>query len=659
MALTEKEEIKVSFTGSNHVDGSRNGEAKVDIEQMQTPYAGMTKEELMKFANDPFWVRLRWICFMMFWLVWLMMLVGAIIIIVMAERCAPEPTADWWQKSAVYSIYPRSFKDSDGDGIGDLKGIQSELDYIDDLKVKTLLLDAIYESPMTDLGNDVTDHTQIASIFGTMDDFNNLVADMKTRDMKLILTFIATHTSNKHRWFELSRDRAAGYEDFYIWRDGKGVGKTEYPTNWLSVYGGPAWTYDETRGQFYQHDFFPGEPSLNLSNPRVLEELEGVLKFWLDAGVAGFRVDSASRLIKDKQFRNEPRSPDLNIEPDEGNYAMLDHQFTTNRPEVFGILAQWKHFINNYTGGDYHRVLMTDVEDSMFNVLKYYGSDNVEGADLPLNYQLVNVSANTSGADLQGMAEDWRDELATVRPGGWSTWMLGTSNKQRVGSRVGTGLVDGMNMLVMLLGGTPVTYYGEEIGMTDTQVSFQQTQDPVARAFGQDNYMMHSRDPQRTPMQWRNETNGGFSDGGSTWLPVNTDYLYINVEAQKDNRRSHLSLYKQLVTLRAQPTILFGRLDFARGLNKDIVGIARAKKGTPGYVVLVNLGPTAQTINALAAFENDEFTISSDGTLEMCSGNIPHTSPIKCDVARFRLPLENVELGPYQAVVVKFVPTYK
>jgi len=215
-----------------------------------------------------------------------------------------------------------------------------------------------------------------------------------------------------------------------------------------------------------------------------------------------------------------------------------------------------------------------------------------------------------------------------------------------------------LNMLVTLVGGTTITYYGEEIGMTDTFLTFEETQDPTGRARGKEGYMEHSRDPERTPMQWDNTSNAGFSDGQSSWLPVNTNYPTVNVENQKSNTRSHLGVYKHLLNLRQKPAILFGRRDFAEGLDDDLLGFTRVKKGTPGYVVLINFGPRDHTINVFPAFEGRGFSMSDQGTLELCSSHIPPETPLKCEVAKSKIDLSKVSLGPYEAVVLNFVPSF-
>jgi alpha-glucosidase len=289
--------------------------------------------------------------------------------------------------------------------------------------------------------------------------------------------------------------------------------------------------------------------------------------------------------------------------------------------------------------------------------MPYYGSKEPL-AEVPFNFQLLSVKSNMSGREVKELAEDWLNEMKVAPAGSWPNWLLGNHDSSRVASRVNPKLVDGLNMLITLVGGTTITYYGEEIGMTDTFLTFEETQDPAGKSRGKEGYMEHSRDPERSPMQWDNTSNAGFSDGPTPWLPVNSNYPTVNVENQKSLTRSHLGVYKQLLNLRQKPAILFGRRDFAEGLHDDLLGFARVKKGTPGYVVLINFGASEHNIDVITAFEGHGYSMSDQGTVELCGSHVPPNTGLKCEVAKTKVNLPKVGLGPYEAVVLNFVPSF-
>ena len=283
---------KVKFTN----DG-KNGEAKVDVDNGYGGSVGMSKEELMKYANDPFWVRLRMFLFVLFWVVWFAMLIGAIVIVAIAPKCPATSSLPWYQKTTIYQVYVRSFKDSNNDGEGDLKGLISKLDYLSDIGVQTLILSPIYPSEMRDSGYDVTNFTDIDPRYGTLEDFDKLVEELhnENRNMKVIIDFIPNHTSNRHPWFNASLSSDPKYKDYYVWHNGingSNSGQPGVPNNWRSVFGGSAWTWSDERKQYYYHQFLPSQPDLNLRNPDVRQELKEVLQFWLRRKVDGIRIDA-------------------------------------------------------------------------------------------------------------------------------------------------------------------------------------------------------------------------------------------------------------------------------------------------------------------------------------------------------------------------------
>uniref|UniRef100_A0A4D5R8W2 alpha-glucosidase n=1 Tax=Scolopendra viridis TaxID=118503 RepID=A0A4D5R8W2_SCOVI len=649
MALTD-DNTKVKFTNSNSfpVEASRNGDAKVEIENIQVAFAGMGKEELLKFANDPFWIRLRWLLFFLFWLLWLAMLVGAIVIIVLAPRCAPLPVLDWWQKNVIYHIYPRSFQDFNGDGVGDLKGIQSRVGHLDTLGTKSVMLGPIYQSPMKDFGYDIIDHTKIDDVFGNMTDFEQLIKELNDKDIKLIMDFIPNHTSNQSSWFDHSRKRIGNYTDYYVWRDGAEGGGP--PNNWLSVFGGSAWKFDDVRLQYYLHQFYEDQPDLNLREPAVKEELQKILKFWLDKGVNGFRVDAIPHLYEDSEFRNEPpsnRPGDVNQ-----TYDSLDHIYTTNQEETFDLLLEWRQFLDDYeaNNGGGHRLLIVEAIQPLNITMKYYGNDTQKLSDFPLNFEfLKKLEKNSSGKSVEANIRRWLDAMPALS---WPNWVLGTHDDRRITTRMDPELIDGLHMITMLLKGTPITYYGEEIGMLDIPVEDDEYKDPL------------KRDPSRSPMQWSNSTHAGFSTTQqATWLPLHANYDRLNVEQQLSEGQSHLKIYQALVKLRNQAAVTFGSLGFMN-ISEDVLGFSRIKKGSPGFAVLVNFGNNATkfSLNALSKITPEynpvgavdlAFKFPEDGTVEISSLSQSLTLPPKS-----RIKLNKVELNSKQAVVIKFVPNF-
>uniref|UniRef100_A0A646QFB4 alpha-glucosidase n=1 Tax=Hemiscolopendra marginata TaxID=943146 RepID=A0A646QFB4_9MYRI len=648
MALTD-DNTKVKFTNSNSfpVEASRNGDAKVEIENIQVAFAGMGKEELLKFANDPFWIRLRWFLFFLFWLLWLAMLVGAVVIIVLAPRCAPLPVLDWWQKNVIYHIYPRSFQDTNGDGIGDLKGIESRVEHLDTIGAKSVMLGPIYESPMKDFGYDVIDHTKIDAKFGSMNDFESLIKELNQRDIKLIMDFIPNHTSNQSTWFIESCSKTGNYTEYYVWRNGTDGGP---PNNWLSVFGGSAWTYNEVRQQYYLHQFYPEQPDLNLRNPAVKEELQKILKFWLDHGVNGFRVDAIPHLYEDNEFKNEPLSQQPEVNKSDYNY--LDHIYTTNQAETFELLLEWRQFLDEYeeNNGGGHRLLIVEAIQPLNTTMKYYGNETQKLADFPLNFDfLKSLGKHSNGSSIESSIRRWLDAMPALS---WPNWVLGTHDDKRITSRMEPELIDGLHMITMLLKGTPITYYGEEIGMLDISLEDDQYQDIL------------KRDPSRSPMQWNSSIHAGFSTNQTTWLPVHANYSEINVQQQLLEEQSHLKIFQALVKLRKQAAITFGSLGFFH-VGENILGFSRIKKGSPGFAVLVNFGNnnTAFSLNNLPKLTPEynpigatdlSYKFPDDGTIEINSLR----QSANAEASKSRIKLNNVKLDPKQAVVIKFVPNF-
>ena len=374
----------------------------------------------------------------------------------------------WWQNGVIYQIYPRSFQDSNGDGIGDLPGIIRRLDYLVTIGIDAIWISPIFPSPMADFGYDVADYCDVATIFGNLGDFDRLVAEAHRRGLRLILDFVPNHTSNQHPWFIESRgSRDNPKRDWYIWRDGSGQGGL--PNNWLSHFGGPAWAWDEATKQYYYHSFLPEQPDLNWRNPAVKQAMYAVLRFWLDRGVDGFRVDVLWLLIKDDRFLDNPVNP--GYVPGESSHNRLLPLYTANRPEVHAIIAEMRSVIDAYAD----RVLIGEIYLPIDLLVTYYGH-NLGGAHLPFNFQLLQTAWNA--ASIARIVEEYE---AALPSGAWPNWVLGNHDKPRIASRIGEAQARVAAMLLLTLRGTPTIYYGEEIGMKDIPISSEQVQDPARK----------------------------------------------------------------------------------------------------------------------------------------------------------------------------------
>ncbi|XP_076066768.1 maltase A3-like isoform X2 [Oratosquilla oratoria] len=523
-----------------------------------------------------------------------------VVISYLLKHCKKEKRP-WWKNSIVYQIYPRSFHDTNGDGTGDLKGITAKADYLYDLGVKTLWISPFFTSPMADSGYDISNFVDVDPIFGSLADLDELLKTMHSKDIKVVLDFVPNHSSDEHEWFQRSLRREEPFADYYVWADPKGFsdsGNPIPPNNWLSKFRGSAWEWREERGQFYYHQYHRKQPDLNYRNLRLQEEI----KFWMDRGADGFRVDALKHLFEVEDLSlDEPVNEEAGVE-DNLQYNYLKHPFTMNQPETFEVVRDWRKMMNTYSDkwftlcrdltpplAPWARLLIVQVYNKdIQDVVKYYGSDTDPLADFPFNFRIIKKLHNRSdvtGTRLMKIIDEWFDNLPE---GKWPNWVLGSHDHSRVASRLGADLVDALNMLTLLLPGTPVTYFGEEIGMQDTEISWEDTKDPQGRNFGPDHYRKHSRDPCRTPMQWDATANAGFSKGPSTWLPVNDNYKTLNVKAQSEARESHLKVYKTLARLRQESSFAKGKLAFPV-VTDEVLAFIRYLEDEPTYLVVLNL----------------------------------------------------------------------
>jgi alpha-glucosidase len=475
----------------------------------------------------------------------------------------------WWQRGVLYQIYPRSFQDSNGDGVGDLPGIASRLDYLATLGIEAVWLSPIYPSPMADFGYDVSDYCAIDPLFGTLEDFARLLDETHRRGMRLIMDFVPNHTSDRHAWFEESRAaRESPKRDWYLWRDPAPDGGP--PNNWLANFGGSAWTLDETTGQYYYHAFLPEQPDLNWRNPDVRNAMHDVLRFWLDHGVDGFRVDVVWHLIKDDQFRDNPPNPGYSEE--QPPYHRFLPVYTSDRPEVHDVIAGMRSVLEEYDD----RVLIGEIYLPIERLVQYYG-EQLQGAHLPFNFQLID--SPWKAADVARLVDEYEQALPE---GGWPNWVLGNHDKHRLATRIGELQLPVAAMLLLTLRGTPTIYYGEEIGMTDVPIPHDRVQDPLEKNLPG---LGLGRDPCRTPMQWNDARHAGFTSG-TPWLPVAADSAERNVEVQLKSPDSLLALYRKLIALRDAQVALFAG-DYAGGeVDGTVFRFTRTHGGTRFLICL-------------------------------------------------------------------------
>ncbi len=456
----------------------------------------------------------------------------------------------WWQSGVIYQIYPRSFFDSNRDGVGDLPGITSKLDYLQWLGVDALWISPMYPSPMADFGYDISDYIDVHPLFGTLQDMDTLLHEAHQRNLKVILDFVPNHTSDEHRWFQEARSsRTNEKRDWYMWHDPAPDGGP--PNNWTSYFGGSAWEFDESSGQYYLHLFDVKQPDLNWRNPNVRQAMYDVLRFWLDRGVDGFRIDVLWLLLKDEQFRDNPMNPDWKPgdAPDKRQFDL----YTGDQPGIHEIVREMRAVVDAYG----ERILIGELYLPIERMVRYYG-EQLDEIHLPFNFQLVLMPTWEASA-IRQLVETYAGTLPT---GAWPNWVLGNHDQRRIATRVGREQAKVAQMLLLTLRGTPTCYYGDELGMQNVAVPPKLMHDPP----GKDN-PEHSRDPGRTPMQWDSSPNAGFClPEVQPWLPVAEDYQTYNVAVEQQETHSFLALVHALLALRrSSPALSVG---FQRSLNQ-------------------------------------------------------------------------------------------
>jgi alpha-glucosidase len=499
-----------------------------------------------------------------------------------AQKAIDDEGHQWWQHAVFYEIYPRSYADSNNDGIGDLNGIASKLDYLKALGVDAIWISPCFPSPQVDFGYDVSDYENIDPTYGTLADFDRLVAEGKKRGIRIILDFVVNHTSDKHPWFLDSRSsRTSAHRDWYIWRDGKAPGVP--PNNWLSTFGGSAWTFDSATGQYYYHYFYAGQPDLNWRNPAVKDAMFDVTRWWYKRGVAGFRLDAVDTLFEDPNFKDNPILPGKNKFGDPNMEDTYNHKL----PEVHDALRGLRKVADEYDS-----VLIGETWTSNIDELKEYYGEHSNELQMPMDFMFTQVKTLSP--------PQFRKQIAAVdSAGGWPVFVISNHDIIRSYDRWGDGahndqIAKVMAALYLTLRGTPIMYYGEEIGMENNDPKHREdVKDPIGRLGWP---VEKGRDGERTPMQWNHDANAGFTKG-TPWLPVPPSYTTHNVADELKDRNSILNFYKALLALRhTNPALLEGSYTALNVDDPDIISYLRRYKDHT-VLVVINMSLNARSAN--------------------------------------------------------------
>jgi alpha-glucosidase len=508
----------------------------------------------------------------------------------------------WWRRGTVYEIYPRSFQDSNGDGVGDLEGIIRRLPYLIELGIDAIWLSPIFPSPMADFGYDISDYEGVHPLFGTLADLDRLIADAHAAGIKLILDLVPNHTSIEHPWFIESRSsRSSPKRDWYIWKDGRPGQRP--PSNWLSEFGGTGWEYDRATGQFYYHTFLKDQPDLNWRNPQVRGAIHDAMRFWFRRGIDGFRVDAVWYVIKDDQFRDNPVNPDY--QPTSPPNHTLLPLYTADRPEMEQVIADMRRVADEFPD----RLLIGELYLPIERLVAYYGRD-LDGVHLPFNFTLL-----TAAWRADALADLIREYYEALPPGGWPNWVLGNHDRPRVATRVGPDQARVAAMLLLTLHGTPTIYCGDEIGMEQADIPADRLRDPVE--LNVPGFTM-GRDGCRTPMQWDDGEHAGFSTV-EPWLPIPGDYETRNVERQRHDPDSLFTLYRNLLMLRRRsPALIAGRLHSVR-VEGAVLSFIR-ETVEQSVLVLLNLAETPAAISNQPVTPDGLILLSSSPARERTVG---------------------------------------
>ena len=512
----------------------------------------------------------------------------------MTEHQGAAIANDWWREAVVYQIYPRSFQDSNGDGIGDIPGIISRLDYLNDGTESSLGVDAIwlsptFPSPMKDFGYDVSDYCGVHPDFGTLADMDRLIAECHKRGMKLLLDYVPNHSSDQHPWFlESKSSRQSAKRDWYVWRDSKSNG--ELPNNWMAVFGGPVWEYDTHTGEYYLHSFLKEQPDLNWRNSAVAEAMHDVLRFWFERGIDGFRIDVMGMVVKHPDYADNPPNPQWKPgAEDRFRYLWTNNQ---NYPDVFDAVRGIRRVIDEFPG----RMAVGEVFGSGSELSQFYGDDLLNGLHLAFDFRFIrDGEAPYAAWDARHFRKIVADSVATLPAGAQPCYAFDNHDRSRLVSRLnddGCGQERGRAAALLLLGlrGTPFVYYGSEIGMVDGNIPEERLRDPAR-------FHAEGRDPERTPMQWDGTTGRGFSMG-EPWLPYGP--AEISAASQEADSKSMLALHRRAIWLRKRLPSLFRGAYREVESPEDVFVFERSTPGEDAVWVAVNTSVESHTITVPA-----------------------------------------------------------
>lgn len=455
---------------------------------------------------------------------------------------------EWWQSAVFYQVYPRSFKDSTGNGVGDLQGIIDKLDYLVELGINAVWLSPFYPSPMADFGYDIADYTDVDEVFGSLEIMDRLIAESHQRGIKVVVDYVPNHSSDQHPWFvESCSSQDNSKADWYIWKDPKPDGSL--PNNWGSVFGGVAWSWNEARQQYYFHQFDPGQPDLNWRNPDVKSAMLDVLRFWMDRGVDGFRMDVVYMVWKHPDMPDQPLIEGASGRGEADIYGTQHQIYSMDYDGIHDVMKELRSVLDEY--GD--KVMIGEIWLPLETRLKYYGDG--DEFHMPFNFGLLAGSDfKPTGWSAEGVRKSVDEYETALQLDQWSNYVLGSHDVPRLASRIGNEQTKIAAMLLLTLPGTPTIYNGDEIGMIDGDITEADIHDPQGHRLG----LQMSRDFCRTPMQWDDSEHAGFSPEGTqtTWLPVTHDYETRNVKAQMADASSLWSLYQRLIAFRKDTTAI-------------------------------------------------------------------------------------------------------
>jgi alpha-glucosidase len=513
---------------------------------------------------------------------------------------------DWWKNAVIYEIYPRSFQDSNGDGIGDLNGITQRLDYLKDLGVDAIWLTPVYPSPQVDFGYDISDYEAIDPQYGTLADFDRLVAEAAKRHIRVLMDMVMNHTSDKHKWFLQSRSsRDNPYRDWYMWHDGKGQTATDKgtpPNNWQSAFGHTAWEWDEKTHQYYYHKFYIQQPDVNWDNPKIHEAFKDSIGFWLKRGVAGFRFDAITTLFEDPSLTDEGVVNDKDgkpiMKPD--GEPMLDNTKTDNLPGVHLVMQEMRAYSDTFDSPKFPGTRVFIGETYLPNVAelaKQYGTSDKPEFHLPMDTQVGFIN-KLDVASFRTKVNDAETQLNGNIP----LLVFDNHDNPRLDARYGDGVHDTdiqrvISTILFMSRGTSLFYYGDEIGMKTTPPTRKEdVKDPVGVTYWP---MFKGRDGERTPMQWDVRPNAGFTSAmAKPWLPVPPDYPKVNVEVEKSNPNSLFAWYQRIIRLKkVNPALASGENIMLDTENNKVLSWERKAAGAPAVVVSVNFTAEPQTVS--------------------------------------------------------------